>query len=147
MLVLYRCICMSSVAVKFQGQINLEHRCCMVFPISEWKSCAVLNGNQASCRAEEFHFPATGLRLIFLLLLPSPIFPPPLGMIISPPIHRTIIFQVCSYPSLLSFFMACFFFFSPYAGLHICAVPVQYVKEGECMQRGEYNKCIYFLRW
>lgn len=56
---------------------------------------------------------------------PTP-FPPPLGMIISPPLHRTIIFQVCSYPSLLSFFMACF---CPCAALHIYTVPVQYVKE------------------
>ena len=101
-----------------------------------WRElCAVLLGNQAaSSRAVELHFPATGHRLIFLSLLPSPHFPhfplpplpPPLGMIISPPLHRTIIFQVRSYPSLLSFFMACFCLC---AALHICTVAVQYVKE------------------
>lgn len=41
----------------------------------------------------------------------------------APPHH---IFQVRSYPSPLSFFMACF---CPCAALHICTVPVQYVKE------------------
>lgn len=51
---------------------------------------------------------------------------PPLGMIISPLLRRTIIFQVRSYPSPLSFFMPCF---CPGAALHICTVPVQYVKE------------------
>lgn len=55
-----------------------------------------------------------------------PPVPPPLGMIISPLLHRTIIFQVRSYPSLLSFFMPCF---CPCAVLHICTVPVQYVKD------------------
>lgn len=42
----------------------------------------------------------------------------------SAPPHHYI--QVCSYPSLLSFFMACF---CPCAALHIYTVPVQYVKE------------------
>lgn len=58
-------------------------------------------------------------------ILPPPV-PPPLGMIISPLLHRTLIFQVCSSPSLLSFFMPCFCLC---AVLHICTEPVQYVKE------------------
>lgn len=45
-------------------------------PLAEGSSCAALLGNQAaSSRAVELHFPATGHRLIFLSLLPSPLIP------------------------------------------------------------------------
>lgn len=97
-----------------------------VLPFAEGRSCAVLLGIQASSsRAVKLHFLATGHILIFLVLLPSPLSQP-LGMIISPLLQHTIIFQVCSYPSLLSSFMACF---CPYAVLQICTVSVQYVKK------------------
>lgn len=118
---------MSPLVVKCQGNVILEYIRYLLLPLAEGSSCAALLGNQAAgSRAVQLHFYATGHRLIFLLLLPSPPVPPPLGMIISPLLHRTIIFQVRSYPSLLSFFMPCF---CPCAVLHICTVPVQYVKE------------------
>lgn len=117
--------------------------------VSEQRSCAVSLGNQeSSSGAAKLHFLTAGHRLIFPSLLPSPI-PPPRGMIIFPPIHCTIIFQVCSYPSLLSFFMACFY---PCAGLHIYVVSVQYVKVlSVCsVQKSNKNIFIFFagdLQW
>ncbi len=66
----------SPVAVECQGSVFLEYRCCLLLPLAEGSSCAALLGNQAaSSRAVELHFPATGHRLIFLLLLPSPLIP------------------------------------------------------------------------
>lgn len=66
----------SAVAVEYQGIVLLEYRHCLLFPLAEGSSCATLLGNQAaSSRAVELHFPATGHRLIFLLLLPRPLFP------------------------------------------------------------------------
>lgn len=66
----------SPVAVGCQGSVFLEYRHCLLLPLAEGSSCAALLGNQAaSSRAVELHFPATGHRLIFLLLLPSPLIP------------------------------------------------------------------------
>lgn len=103
----------------------LEYRLCLLLPLAEGSSCAALLGNQCS-QQQSSTAPFPCYRAQTHLPLAPPIVPPPLGMIISPLLHRTIIFQVCSSPSLLSFFMPCF---CPCAVLHICTEPVQYVKE------------------
>lgn len=64
----------SPVAVECQGNVFLQYGCCLLLPLAEGSSCAALLGNQAA-RAVDLHFPATGHRLIFLLLLPSPLIP------------------------------------------------------------------------
>lgn len=67
----------SPVVVKCQGNVFLEYRRCLLLPLAEGSSCAALLGNQAAgSRAVQLHFHATGHRLIFLLLLPSPPRPP-----------------------------------------------------------------------
>lgn len=66
----------SPVAVECQGNVFVEYRHRLLLPLAEGSSCAALLGNQAaSSRAVELHFLATGHRLIFLSLLPSPLIP------------------------------------------------------------------------
>lgn len=88
--------------------------------------CSVIGESGSQQQSSGAPFPCYRAQTHLPLAPPISPHPPPLGMIISPPLHRTIIFQVRSSPSLLSFFMACF---CPCAALHICTVPVQYVKE------------------
>lgn len=89
--------------------------------------CSVTGESGSQQQSSTAPFPCYRAQTHLPLAPPTlPPVPPPLGMIISPLLHRTIIFQVRSSPSLLSFFMPCF---CPCAVLHICTEPVQYVKE------------------
>lgn len=88
--------------------------------------CSIIGESGSQQRSSGAPFPCYRAQTHLPLAPPISPLPPPLGMIISPSLHRTIIFQVRSYPSLLSFFMACFCLCE---ALHICTVPVQYVKE------------------
>lgn len=119
----------------------VQHRHCLLLLLAEGSSSAALLRSQAAsssssssstapfpCYRAQTHLPRAPPISTPPPLPRTPSHPPspPLGMIISPLLRRTIIFQVRSYPSPLSFFMPCF---CPGAALHICTVPVQYVKE------------------
>lgn len=88
--------------------------------------CNVIGESSSQQQSSGAPFPCHRAQTHLPLSPPISPRPPPLGMIISPLLHCTIIFQVRSYPFLLSFFMACF---CPCTALHICSVPVQYVKD------------------
>lgn len=117
----------SPVAVEVSGEcISTVKMLPAVAPCWRELWCCVIGESGSQQQSSGAAFPCYRAQTHLPLAPPISPLPPPLGMIISPPLHRTIIFQVRSYPSLLSFFMACF---CPCAAQHIWTVPVQYVKE------------------
>lgn len=129
-------------SVLFFVLFFVENRCFIVLHLSERNSWAMLV-QQPSSGAP---FPCYRAQTHLLLPPPSLVFSPftRYDYFSFAPAHHYI--PVCSYPSLLSFFIPCF---CPCAALHICAGPVQYVKEANvCSVQNVISIYIfYFILW